>query len=268
VRIAFLGSTAELSSPGEKPRHQMADSPGRLSRALPIFLAEQARFNGRAQVHPIIPWLSGDAPAFVFSGVAWKDDDAAQYARQGATPADYVVVTHLRTVAEPWHAELRLIRTIDAKVLGTLDAEFLLAQPEAALRLLANQLLALLVREAGLERESTPSLYRVPAGANFPQYLLRLEQLIAVRCSSMDGVPNTFLCGEREIIDGNLQLCLAEPDNVIPRLVLVHTLLRMKKIRPQVVEEFRDKVLLLQKEKPLASPAYGVLQRMISEVYP
>jgi len=268
VRIAFLGSTAELSSPGEKPKHQMADSPGRLSRALPIFLAEQVRFNGRAEVHPVIPWLSGDAPAFVFSGVAWKDDDAAQYARQSNTPADYVVVTHLRTIAEPWHAELRLIRTIDAKVLGTLDAEFLLAQPEAALRLLTNQLLALLVREADLKREPQPSLYRVPAGANFSHYLLRLEQLLAVRCSTMDGVPNNFLSGEREIIDGILQLCLAEPDNVVPRLVLVQTLLRMKKSRPQVVEEFRDKVLLLQKEKPLAAPAHDVLQRLISEMYP
>jgi hypothetical protein len=84
----------------------------------------------------------------------------------------------------------------------------------------------------------------------------------------MDGVPVTFLHGERDIIDGNLQLCLAEPENLIPRILLAQTLLRMKKIRPQVVAEFRDKVLLLEKEKPLPDPAQGILERLFAEVYP
>ena len=48
-------------------------------------------------------------------------------------------------------------------------------------------------------------------------YLLRLEQLLAVRCAGMDGVSPAFLNGEREIIDGNLQLCLWCPDNVVKK---------------------------------------------------
>ncbi len=268
VRVAFLGSTAEVPKPGDKPVHQMSDTPGRLSRALPVFLAEQVRFHGRAQVRPILPWLLGNAPAFVLGCVPWPDAGAAQYARNGDTPADYVVVTHLKSAAEPWSVELRLVRTIDAKLLGTLDASFPVAQPEAALRRLATDLLALLAREAELERTPAPAFYRVPAGVNFPQYLLRLEQLLAVRCSTMDGVPNSFLSGEREIVDGNLQLCLAEPDNAVPRLLLAHTLQRLQKIRPSVVAEFREKVQLLQKDHPLPQPAQGVLARLFAEVYP
>jgi hypothetical protein len=55
VRIAFLGSTAELAMPGDKPTRQLSDSAGRMSRAIPLFLAEQIRFNGRARVHPVVP---------------------------------------------------------------------------------------------------------------------------------------------------------------------------------------------------------------------
>jgi hypothetical protein len=66
----------------------------------------------------------------------------------------------------------------------------------------------------------------------------------------MDGVRPNFLSGEREIIDGNLQLCLACPEYVATRLLLVQTLLAIKKIRPDILPEFKDKLALLQNEKP------------------
>ena len=267
LRVAFLGSSAEVPTPGSKPEHQLSDNPGRMSRALPLFLAEQVHFAGRSAVRTIVPWLTGTTPAFVLSGRAWQDDEAAQHARTGETPADYVVVTHVIASSEPWRVELRLIRTIDAKELGHLEASFTLDQPEEALRRLASELIPLLSREAGLERMSPPDLYRVPAGAQFVYYLLRLEQCLAVRCSAMDGVTPTFLSGEREMISGMIQLCLAEPDNVVPRLVLAHTLQRLHKVRPMVVAEYREKVQLLQKEKPLPMPAKGVVGRLFVEVY-
>ena len=82
----------------------------------------------------------------------------------------------------------------------------------------------------------------------------------------MDGVPSGFLSGEREIVDGNLQLCLEYPQNVGIRILLVQTLLAMKRARPAVVTEFREKVARLQKEKPLSEPAHSVVQRMVNEV--
>lgn len=268
VRVAFLGSTSEVPPPNAEPGHQLSDAPGRLSRALPVFLAEQVRFRSRAHVRTLLPWLSGDNPAFVLASRPWPETDAARYARNGDAPADYVVVTHLRAAADPWQVELRLVRTIDAKALGALSTTFPVAQPTAALRRLADELVALLAREAELGPAEPPAFYRPPADAMFSQYLLRLEQLLAVRCATIDGVPASFLSGEREILDGNLQLCLAEPANVVPRLVLAQTLKRMAKIRPQVVAEFQEKVRLLQKEKPLPPPAHGILERLLAELYP
>jgi tetratricopeptide (TPR) repeat protein len=263
--IAFLGGSAEIASNSKRIEHQMANTEGRLSRSIPLFLAEQVEFNTHARVQTLVPWLVETASGFVLSSVAWKDEDAANYSRQGEHKSDYVVLSHLKAQAEPWIVELRLIRSIDGKCLGELSATFLPASPQAAIPGLAGQLMDLLAREAEVASQTPPAFYQVPADVNFPYYLLRLEQLLAVRCSGIEGVPQRFLSGERDIIDGNIQTCLACPANVNTRILLANTLLAMKRVRPDVLPEFKDKLTLLQKEKPLDEPAHGIIQRMINE---
>ncbi|HEX5222205.1 MAG TPA: tetratricopeptide repeat protein [Verrucomicrobiae bacterium] len=265
--IALLGSVAEIMSNSKRMQHQMSDSPGRMSRALPLFLAEQLEFGSNARVQTLVPWVMGDAPGFMFGGAPWDDADAAAYARQTEAKNDYVVVLFLKPNTEPWIAELRLVRTIDAKCLGTVAGNILPAQTEVGIPALANQLLALLRAEVEVQIVSPPPQYQLPVGAWFGSYLLRLEQLLAVRCSGMDGVPSRFLNGEREIIDGNLQLCLEHPQNVGVRILFIQTLLAMKHARPTVLPEYREKLTRLQNEKPLPEPAHSVLQRMLSETW-
>jgi tetratricopeptide (TPR) repeat protein len=264
--VALIGSAAEIITNSKRTQHQMADAPGRMTRALPLFLAEQLEFSGTARVQTLIPWITGEAPAFVFSGVPWEDADAAAYARQTEVKNDYVVIVYLKPNADPWSVELRLVRTIDAKCLGTVTGSFPPGQPEAGLPALAQQLLAVLREQAEVPTSSPPPQYQLPVGAWFGSYLLRLEQLLAVRCSSMDGVSAGFLSGEREIMDGNLQLCLEHPQNVGVRILFVQTLLALKRARPAVPTEYREKVARLQREKPLPEPAHSVLQRMLNEV--
>jgi hypothetical protein len=264
--IAFLVCSTEIATNSKRVQQQMADTPGRLSRALPLFWAEQVEFGSEARAQTLVPWVADNAPGFVLGGVPWKDEDAANYARQGEIKNDYIVTAHLKPNAEPWAMDVRLIRTIDAKCLGTLSGSFPSAKPEEGIPALAQQLLVLLREQAEVEPVPDPPLYQVPGAPHFAYYLLRLEQLLAVRCAGMDGVPSGFLSGEREIIDGNLQLCLDFPQNVGARILLAQTLLAMKKPRPDILPEFKDKLLLLQKEKPLPEPAHGVVQRMLNEV--
>lgn len=266
IKVAFLGSTAATAAAGSTPVHQMSDAPGRMSRALPLFLAEQVRFGGDAAVRTIVPWLKGERPAFVLCGVPWNDDEAAQHGRSGEPPYDYVIVTHLDARNEPWRAELRLIRTIDAKCLGTSAVALNVLQPETACLELANDALQLLVQNAGLTRSAPPHAYRTPAGPHFAPYLLRLEQLLAVRCNGMeDGNASSSLNGEREIVDGCIHLCVEYPTSLVTRILLAQVLRWMKKIRPQVVAEASEKARLLENEKPLSSPAHEVIQQMLQE---
>jgi tetratricopeptide (TPR) repeat protein len=263
IGVAFVGGTAEIPTNSKRMKHQLADARGRMSRVVPLFLAEHVAFHSNGQAQTLIPWVASDPAGFLFGGVRWADDDAANYARQGEIKSDYVVITHLLPNADPWRVELRLVRTIDGKCLGQLAGA--VAKPETGLPEIARQLLALLATEAELTIYPPPPDYQVPGAPHFGDYLLRLEQLMAIRCAGMEGVKRNFLSGEREIINGNLQLCLAHPQNVCTRILLAQTLAAMKRVRPDILPEFKEKIALLQNEKPLPEPAQGVVQRIIHE---
>jgi hypothetical protein len=181
--------------------------------------------------------------------------------------SDFVVVTHLKCGSEQWTAEARLIRSDNHELVGQCSASFQLANPNEAILELARRLLSKIVEMKPVMRQECSSLYSVPADTKFPYYLLRLEQLLAARYAAMDGEQSSFLHGEREVIDGNLQLCLDCPENVGTRIVFAKTLLSLKAVRPMLIGEFKDKIDLLQKKKPLREPAQSVVGRMISEAF-
>ena len=270
VKIAFLGSSAEVDAPAAEEQaaaRHLSDLPGRLSRAIPLFLAEQVRFGGSAQVRPIVPWVRGEAPAFLLGRQPWTAAEVAQHARAANPPCDYAVVTHLQAVGAVWRVEARLVRTSDSTVLGMTIAEVAPKAPEDGVRGLVGELLALLQREAGLVLAAPPAEYQVPTGRDFGLYLLRLEQLLAVRCNTMiDGAPG-FFGGEREVLDGALHLCLTQPENIPARLIFAQLLRQLVPGRPQVVAEYRAKVQLLQKDKPLPGVAGAIIERLFGSLY-
>jgi len=48
--VAFLGCSTDVATIQSASNVQMADAPGRISRALPLFLAEQVEFGSQARV--------------------------------------------------------------------------------------------------------------------------------------------------------------------------------------------------------------------------
>jgi len=267
-RVAFLGGTATMQGTGDKISHQLSDNPGRLSRALPLFLADQFHFRTCARVKSLQCWLLGEHPAFVFSGKAWNDEDAAQHARSGEHPADYVIVTHIDTATTPWAIGLRVIRTIDACCLG--EANTLISMPpqEPPLGQLADAALAILQRETDLSVHEKAAWAQWPKGASFATCLLRSEQLLAALCAAREKSTEQFLSGTRDIVQGNIELCIQEPTNVVVRLILLRTLACLGRSHPVLLPEFRDQVHRLQKEKPLPQPAQGVMLRIVAGIYP
>jgi len=263
--ISFLGSSAETANAPRQVELQLADAPGRMSRALPLFLAEQVEFRCGARTQTIVPWIIEPGSGFVLSGMPWLDEDAVKHVQQSATKSDYVVLTHLVTKTEPWTAQLRLVRTSNGQCVGQLSTSFSMTNPTPAIREFAQNLLDLLSREASLQQQPIPVNYIVPDGQYFPAYLLRLEQLLAVRCGASENKKTEFLSGEREIINGNIMQCVDTPTSVNARLLLAQTLLSMKSIRPDILSEFAERIALLQKEKPLAEPALDVVQQIFDE---
>ena len=230
----------------------MADALGRMTRALPLFLAEQVDLLGAASGRAMVPWAVSQGPGtpsgFVVSGQRWPDEVAVQSVSGEPNQSDYVVSVHVDGEVEPWTADLAFIRAKDGVRIGELTREFDPEQPEEGIRALATEVLELL-GEAGLLGGSVA--YEVPEGEAFTSYLTRLEQLLAVRCAGMDGVSAEFLNGETAILDGELALCEAEPENAAARLLLVETLAGMRIQRPEAVAEFLPRLQELEATAPL-----------------
>jgi hypothetical protein len=182
----------------------------------------------------------------------------------GNTQADYIVLLHLRTIQEPWTLELRLVRTIDAACLASFETSFAsngtLDSIQASAELLKGELRA----HAEVQSIVPSALYQVPGGADFPYYLLRLEQLLAMRCPGLEEVQDSFLSGEHEILDGNLHLCLNDPKNATVRILLLQTFRSLGRVRPAIAGEYREKLRRLQREHPLEEPIQSVLNHMLN----
>jgi Flp pilus assembly protein TadD len=249
-KVTFLGGSAEVPDAPAQAEVQMSDAIGRMTRSLPLFFAEQVQMRTAAAGRAMLPWAVGPVSGFVVSGQQWPDETAVQAVNVPEHASDYVVTVHLDAEVEPWNAMLAFIRTSDGVRIGELEREFRRETPEEGLAELADEVVDLL----SVLGPATPSpAYEVPGPEVFGSYLLRLEQLLAVRCASMEGVAAQFLNGEHEILQGDLDLCLAEPENVPARLLLENTVQGMRKIRPEAAEQFNAKLAKLRAEHPLAA---------------
>ncbi len=269
--VAFLGASAELPQLPSGQQEQMAriaDGAGRLSRALPLYLAERIELATPALGRVLVPWLVKPRPGFIMGNVPWDDATASRHARAVVPDdvADYLVISHLRCTAEPWTVELRLVRTIDAACLATASVSCAPADPGQALPELTRALFEALAAHAEIESEaSSGDPAALPTGLS-SDYLLRLEQLLAVRTAGIEP-DKSPLHGEREILEGQLRLCLAQPENLPVRLVFAHTLKAMRRARPEILPEFQPRAELLEKEHPLPEPARSVLARILADSF-
>jgi hypothetical protein len=245
VTVTFLGGTAEAPEDGGAG---VADALGRMTRSLPLYLAEQTGMRTAAAGRAMLPWAVGARGGFVVSGQCWPDATAVQAVSNGENLSDYVVTVHVDAEVEPWTASLAFIRASDGTRIGEIDREFASSSPEEELPRLADEVVELL---SAFGPAQPPREYVVPEGEAFRSYLLRLEQLLAVRCTTMDGIPAQFLTNERDILEGEFALCAAEPENVPSRLLLLETLGALERVRPEVAAEFRDRFMELVRERPI-----------------
>src|ERR1044072_8689606 len=139
--ITFLGSSATTSNRTKVVELQIADAPGRISRALPLFLAEQVSFASEANVQTFIPWIAEGNGGFVLSGGAWTDADALEYVRQSETKTTYVVMIHLTAVSDPWSVHLRVLQTSNGECVAELESFFAQSGPGEPVIELSRRLL-------------------------------------------------------------------------------------------------------------------------------
>jgi hypothetical protein len=106
-----------------------------------------------------------------------------------------------------------------------------------------------------------------PAPALLPSYISGLEQALAVSCSALAPDTGPFLYAERSILDFLLDLCLRASKNVPARLLLLSTVERESRARPDIAREYRARLERLQREHPIPEPAQALASAALSRIY-
>ena len=261
--VTILGGSADLPPVQGETAMQLADAVGRLSRAMPLFLAEQVEFHTEARARTLLPRVAG-AGGFVLRGSAWADAEALELAREAELVPDLVVRAHLDTRAQTWVASAQLTRAHDGAELGAVRAEFPAGQPEYGMPALASALERLLEQQ-GVGSQAAPASYQVPETGALANYLLRLEQLLTLRTAVTAEAAAQPSSGEREVMEGVLGLALQQPRNATARALLAATTMTMWQLRPAIAEEFEDRLELLGREQPLGEPLDGIVLAMVTD---
>jgi len=266
ISISVIGGTAELAAPSQTIKRQLANTVGRITRALPLFLTEQIEFCTTARAITLVPWVTENHGAgFVLSGSPWADKDIVEHAKRSGPSSRYVVTVHVKSAQEPWSVEVRVLRVRDEKLLADFSSVLDARHFEATIPQLALHLLDSLANQDLVESAEPPPLYQVPQGRHFGDYLLRLEQLLALRCASMEETQRGFLNNEREIIEGNIGLCVDNPSNITVRLLLAKSLAALARVRPEIMSEFKAKLAALSRDKPIADPGQKAIEAVIAQ---
>lgn len=262
--VVFLGSTFETAVPLKEVKVGNSDNPGRFSRALPLFLSETFYVNQLAWGAVGIPWM--EHGGYVVSGQESDDDNLIGHARQlaGDAGVDFVVYSHLLTRGENWTVKIRLLRMIDGKRLAEFSTPFAETRfSEVADRILAELTQAFAAETAPVRSTPRPSI----RAAELDHYLFRLEQCLAATCATMDTAGEGFLNNPADILNGMLHLCLQNPTHAESRLLLLRTVRAFKKVEPELLASFREKIAALMAEKPLNKPLQAVVQNELQEVW-
>jgi tetratricopeptide (TPR) repeat protein len=263
--IAILGSTALFSKSPERPTEQLADAPGRITRIVPLVLAESIHLTTDAVGVALIPWAQGHG--FALFGQPYEDTALCEVAAKDEIPPAFIVGVTLDATQPKWKLLLRVLRQANGQRLAETTVDATIENPAAAIDRLSDALVQMLATHAGVKATQAPPWYRRLTGLEGSDYLLRLEQQLAILTSNPDFLKGGTLSGEREILDGIIQLCVRQPDNRTARMVMVQTMRLMKKARPDILPEYKNKIDALQHDYPVRGDLAPLVEMALAEVF-
>ncbi len=263
--IAILGSTASFQ--GESPTIVLEAStvPGMVSRALPLFLGQELFFRTSLPVKALVPWVTGESQAYMLGQKPWTNDYAAKIAARADVGAEWILILHLNAKNDPWTVDFHLVRSMGATC--AYEGSVTLRRDDPALNPqdLTSGMRSAILRATSTEAVCAPPLYDIPAGKAFFPYLMSVEGLMTLQLTSKFEARES-LNSPRDIVDRVLALAVDCPSNVAARILLVQTVIAMKKVDPSIASEYQQQLERIRTEFPLQPPVNGALVGMTAEL--
>jgi hypothetical protein len=218
---------------------------GRISRALPMFLAEELYLCTRARCIFVFPWMKRGG--FVLSPRPWTRASLPDH----PAPPQLIVFTHVDAVRTPWSAQLTLEQPQRPEAPGITIRQNIdpanVAQGVVAL--LETLMMRVSVLLAVQRLEADPAL-AAPDSGRLAAYLNALEQALAVWIAVSQEVGDSFLEPDRAIFDQLFDVCEKGARMLRPRMLYLTALASRARLRPDLVGEYLDKLLPLEERYP------------------
>lgn len=241
--LVVICGSGEKERPKDGPMSQPADQLGRVTRGVPMLIAEELFLRTSSRVSYILPWMQDGG--FVLSAQPW--DVGEKWVKE--LEADWILTTHVDARQEPWKIHLN---AVDGKSGEAIKEWVVPMTPHGNTAEAVFQCVESVLKE--FPKRIPDEVFTRPRADWLPHYTVLLEQGLAVGLSNKVPSGKRFLQSERSILDGMLLAAVELPSNVRIRMLLLSTLEREARTRPEVVREYRDKLLLLEKEHPIKDP--------------
>ena len=245
-RIHFFCASGETPEPGDgKVVAQPTNDLGRITRALPMFLAEEVYLRTGARTAFLLPWLKQGG--FILTAQPWTRSSLPP----DESPPDLFVYLHVDARVAPWRLVVSIEKTQDAAPAEVFEQEFNLASAGHDVLTLLYSLIPRLTDLLSLSREETAAGLGTPPAELLPGYLTGIEQALAIALAARHAGNESFLHQERSIFDHLFDVALHGAELLRPRMLLINALENETRRRPDIAREYLEKLALLQQRHGL-----------------
>ena len=250
---------ADLTS-GREAREEHFTPTGRLTRGVPLYLAEALLHQTTVASTAVMPFVPGGGP--VVAGQAWPLESIRR-ASPSDEPAEIILTGVVMADAAGHAVQLTVFDASSGSELRTLRIGFDPAQPSLPLRV-ADGVIEALIALGLTQRASDHGVFESPPPEWQDWYMSALEQLLA-QVATVNGLTNpASLYNERGFFETYFGLADELPQRAVPKLMAACGVLAGIGYGSPVVDPYRRALRqMVDRETELASP----LRRLSPLIY-
>ncbi|RKP43344.1 tetratricopeptide repeat protein [Trinickia fusca] len=254
---------SKIMDGSERAGSQREDDLGRLTRAIPLYLAEAAHYWSDYVAHCYVQIVEGAGP--VVSGC-----EADGNALFDVVPPrmKYFVTGEIACSGESDHVQWQVSLSLWDCATRTKQASESGKAVQAELGALVVTLEKRLLARIGLKREHPlDAFYQHPAADIMPAYLAELGQAFMLTLLANEHMSKSALWGERTMLDWPLTMALHWPAAEVPKLMYISGLGKAQDYRSDILAEYKERSLQLLREAGRANSPVGRLAPIVWKAF-
>ncbi len=260
-RIVFFSLTDASRSDRNALTGQRDHELGRLSRAIPLYLAESIFFWTDCQARTVIP-VARDRGLVLAGGGDWPEEKVFAIA-EGAT---FVVTGSIEQDGNRFDVRLSLWDARKRAVVKRLAKSEMGSQIVHSALALEQELLGCLAGSDTLKTPREP-WYRRPNRSEIGRYLGGLAESHSMSCFGNQLLQRETAWIGRKMLDLFLSLALQMLDAQSPRIMLLSALAQSKASGSEIYLEYRTQLLQLLKDEPDKKSPFYRLSPLLFKIY-